>query len=660
VEASRPHGPQGVGVAGTIGCARTTRHVKRSLIVLALLAFGMRAAPACQDFHAAGGSRWTVESRRGVSWLRTPCGDSFFSIGVNNVNGGRVAGVATPVGYRWDAVSPDFASWLVATRGRLAAWGFNTASGGSLAPDVLRLPALPDLEIGRTARFHWVDPFDPASAERVRATARELVARYRGNPYRIGYFTDNEVGWWNGALFAFYLQQGPTNHSKRRLVALLREHYGDDWERFTRDFVPPPGVASFDDLLRQRRTPSRLRPGGRGIDVVRRWTAVVAERYYRVVGRALREADPDALVFGDRLPIYYDPGAVRAMAPYVDVITTNYNVDSPDGWIARYYFDGLRKLSGGKPVLVSEWFFAADENRTGNRNNGHLMTVRTQAERARGAAAAAERFAREPSIIGTQWFQYYDHPRGGRADGEDYDFGLVDVDDRPYEELVAALAGVNAHQAELHRAGPLTAARGDALPEALIDPGDRSLAEWPKESALISGMMAPAPEVPFADLYVAWDGDGLSLAVIGMDYHAPELLAPDRELPPEECFHVDWGIEAGGDPHRFALYFIPPAARSGRGQYEMRVQLCRTDAGRCDPVRGAVATYFGADQPRLVAEARLPWAAAGVTRRPPDRLRMELAVTAFHRSRWMSTSGHPPAATMQEPGRWRLFSLGPR
>jgi len=631
--------------------------VNRSPIVLALVLLGTRAASACHDFHAARGSRWAVESRGGASWLRTPCGDPFFSVGVNNVNDGRVASASTTMGYRWNAVSPDFPSWLATTRGRLTAWGFNTASGSSLAPEVLELPSIPDLELGRTARFHWVDPFDPAVEQRVRATARELVAPYRGSPYRIGYFTDNEIGWWNGALFAFYLERGATNHTKQRLVALLREHYADDWRRFAADFVPPQGVTSFGDLLRQRGATPRLRSGGRGIDVVRRWTGVIAERYYRIVGRALHEADPEALLFGDRLPIYYDPAAVRAMAPYVDVITTNYNVDSPDGWIAHYYFDGLRKLSGGKPVLVSEWFFAADENRSGNRNNGHLMTVRTQAERARGAAAAAERFAREPGIVGTQWFQYYDHPRGGRADGEDYDFGLVDVDDRPYDELVAALAGVNPRLTGLHRAGPAPASRADTLPQARIDPGDRSHAEWPKEEALVAGMVAPPSEVPFADLYVAWDHDGISLAVIGMDYHAPELLAPHRELALEDCFHVDWGVDAGGGPHRFALYFIPPAARSGRDQYSMRVRLCRIDAGRCEPVRGAVATYFGADQPRLVAEARLPWDAAGLRSRPGDRLRMELAVTAFHRARWMSTSGGPPAAAMRDPAGWRVFSL---
>src|SRR5207249_3465677 len=256
-------------------------------------------------------------------------------------------------------------------------------------------------------RFHWIDPFDPATERRVRAWARRLVAPYRGDPRRIGYFTDNEVGWWNGALFDYYAKRPAANRTKQRLVALLREHYAGDWDRF-----------------------------------------------------------------------------------------------------ARYYFEGLRQLTGGKPVLVSEWFFAAGENRSGNRNNGHLMTVGTQAERARGAAAAAERFARQPTVVGSHWFQYYDHPRGGREDGEDYDFGLVDIDDRPYEQLVDALARTNVRLAAIHRnsADADRPASGGAwaIPRADIDPGDRSLGEWPKEAALVPGLATPGAEVPFGEFFLAW------------------------------------------------------------------------------------------------------------------------------------------------------------
>src|SRR5262249_21025895 len=153
------------------------------------------------------------------------------------------------------------------------------------------------------------DPFDPAIETEVRRVATEAVAPYRGNPLRIGYFSDNEIGWWNGPVFMAFLAYPPDNHTKRRLVALVREHYRDDWQAFAQDFAPAPGTASFDDLLPARKAP-HLRPGRRGIRVVRAWTGLLAARYYSVMREALRAADPEALYLGDRLPIYYDPDAV--------------------------------------------------------------------------------------------------------------------------------------------------------------------------------------------------------------------------------------------------------------------------------------------------------------------------------------------------------------
>ena len=50
------------------------------------------------------------------------------------------------------------------------------------------------------------------------ALARELVAPYRGSPYRIGYFSDNEVGWWAGALFVFYSAKPADSFTKQRWV----------------------------------------------------------------------------------------------------------------------------------------------------------------------------------------------------------------------------------------------------------------------------------------------------------------------------------------------------------------------------------------------------------------------------------------------------------
>src|SRR5262249_37445980 len=62
--------------------------------------------------------------------------------------------------------------------------------------------------------------------------------------------------------------------------------------------------------------------------------------------------------------------------------------------------------------------------------------------------------------------------------------------------------------------------------------------------------------------------------------------------------------------------------------------------------------------PRIVAEVALPWRALGVDGPPAaGQLRMELAATSYHRARWMSWSGLPPAASLQDTTRWHTVRL---
>lgn len=630
---------------------------------VALLCFQMPGW-SC-DLASAASTRWSTLRSGGISWLVSPCGERFFSVGVNVVDGGASGAALTRPHYHWAETAPDLDSWIAATRERLSQWGFNSVGAWSLAPDRLKLPTVINLELGRLARFHWFDPFDPATADRMREEARKLTAPYRASSYRLGYFSDNEVGWWGGALFVFYSARPASNYTKQRWVAELERRYGDDWARFTADFVPPPEVGSWDEL-RHSEKPTRLRPGGDGSAAVRHWTEVVAERYYALAREALHEADPDALFLGDRLPIYYDPMALKAEARHVDVIASNYNVDSPEGWIAPYYLDGMAALTGGKPVLISEWFFAARENRTGNRNNGHLMTVETQAQRAAGAAAAASAFAARPEIVGLHWFQYYDYPVGGRADAEDYNFGLVDIHDQPYRPLVDTLAVVDSQLAAEHaRGAPILRQTLDefTVPQAAIDPDKPSLIDWPKPESLLPKLQAAPGEVAFGEVYLSWSPAGLAFATIGQDYYDIDLLAYAGEFPLSEAYRVELDVDGGAGPKRFTLYFIPPRTKV-RDHPPMAARLCagapaEHQATSCPGVQGGRALYFGADQPRIAAQALLPWAALGLDGPPRDRrVRVEVAASAWFRSRWMSLSGRPPVEASAHPERWASIALG--
>ena len=638
----------------------------RLLTVLVLLIAPPATARACDLDHAPT-THWSVATENGVAWLKTPCGDRFYSLGVNILNGGypyRERDGKTF--YSWIAFTPTLTDWITQTRGRLAEWGFNSAGGWSLPPAELRLPSVINLELGRRAKFHWFDPFAPATEHNMMALARELTAPYRDSPYRIGYFSDNEVGWWAGALFVYYSMQPPDTYTKQRWVEAVRRHYHDDWAAFTVDFAPPPGVNAWPALLASA-APTHMLPGGHGIAVVREWTGIVAGRYYTLAEKAIHAADPQALYFGDRLPIYYDPAAVRAEAPHVDAIAENYNVDAGDGWIARYFFDGLRNLSGGKPVLVTEWFFAARENRTGNRNNGHLMTVGTQTERAAGAAAATGNFARIPTLIGSQWFQYFDHPKGGRADGEDYNFGLVDIDDRPYERLIAALSAANRQAPAIHAEArwptPPAADATFVVPHAAVSVEERSLTDWPKPASLIPPLTPSPGAVDFGEVYLTWSDRGLALANIGQDYFDIDLFDYRGEFPLGDAYRLELGVDAGAGPRRMTLFFLPPRTKV-HDYPEMRAEFCEGAADDaikhgCRPVPGAEAVYFGADQPRITAEALVPWSALGIAPPAPGAtLSADVAMTSWHNERWMSLSGQPPQAAMAAPAWWRKMRLG--
>ncbi len=595
---------------------------------------------------------WSVGRADGVWWLRAPDGAHVYSRGVNTVDGGVGERRKTErPGFYWQDHFATADDWRRAARDDLVRWGFDTRGAWSDPSPGLGLPYIVELDLGRTAQLHWFDPFAPDAAANTLTAARRLTAPYHDDPLLIGYFTDNEVGWWNSPLFGWYLKDPWSNHTKRVLWNLLREHYHGSWDALRADWVPQGDASSFDDLKRPGAA-LKLRPGGYGIRVVDRWTYVIARHYYTLVRDALRSAHPGALVVGDRLPLYYNQDAVRALRGQVDVLSTNYNVDTPDGWVAPYYFEGLRRLVD-VPVLVSEFFFAANQNRSGNRNNGHLMTVETQSDRSRGAMAAVCNFARFPNVVGAHWFQHHDEPSGGRGDGEDYNMGLIDVTGRPYEELTDAFAQVNPQLPALHR---LALPRSGPLPDGVVVPiapatrpialDDKSLADWDKPRTLLPGFHAPAPDVPFADVHIAWTPDGLYLALLGSNYLDFGLLDDATHFPLGETFQVHLLVDAGHGVRHLAIHLTPRKSEKYPDRLEISPELHRYADGRPAeqlPLDGRVQ-QLDKPLPHIGLEAFVPAADLGRARLAAGtHLRLNVTVVGYYRERTMSWAGTPSA-----------------
>ena len=372
---------------------------------------------------------FSIQPSDGIDWLVRPNGERFFSLGVCVVTTGVSPSAFDPNNPRYAARREyaDANQWAEATLKRLKSWGFTTIGGWSdfqalkqsRDRDVVFAPVL---HIGSTAGAPWWDMWDPKVLDRMEQVARDQILALRDDPRLIGYYSDNELGWWNAILLQMTFEQAPTSGQRHRLLELLRQTYRNDWSELLQDFEPASGVENWQEL--EQHGTLFLRPGGSGTRTMRRFLALLAERYYSLVHDIIRKYDQRALILGDRYQPFYYPEVARACAPYVDAVSSNLNASWNDGTFARFYLETLHALSG-KPVIIGEFYMAARENRSGNKNDrGVYPVVATQRERAAGFRNTLEALLQIPCVIGADWFQYYDEPAHGRHDGENFNFGV--------------------------------------------------------------------------------------------------------------------------------------------------------------------------------------------------------------------------------------------
>lgn len=589
---------------------------------------GAEAAPSNRPFlhpPAAGrpGPPFSLRRTKEEWWLHAPDGRRWFSFGVCCVNQGTSRG-------EYSADNPSYAAWqhyhsptawAEATLERLRSWSFNTVGGWSdfvalRQATNLDFALTPVLACGMTAGAPWWDMWSAKVLRRMEQTARRQILPLRRDPRLLGYYTDNEMGWWNAALWKMTLEDKPTSGARRRLVKLLRSRYHDDWPAVLRDF-DPEGAASFADLARGGML--YLRPGRDGIRVVREFLGLMAERYYSVARRIVRTYDQRGLILGDRYQSFYYLEVVRAAAPHVDAISSNLNASWNDGSFARFYLDTLHALCR-RPVFIGEFYLAAMENRTGNPNDSsNFPTVQTQRERAEGFARTLTELARLPYVVGADWFQFYDEPPKGRADGENYNMGLVDVSNQPYEDLTARAAALDLLRLKSAPPEPRPDARG-GVPRAQRDPladfeSQTALKHWDRER----GFVPPASAFPVADLYVCWEPEALYLGLYAHDPVEPEYYR-DGQIP--ETDRAAWTVRVGdrsepirvrlgagraptGAPADVTVTNLSGLRQTVRNIAALRIPAARLDRRRLEPGQ---TVAFGATLLTHARAYRVEWA----------------------------------------------------
>lgn len=507
-------------------------------VVLLLAAIGSLNAPFC---GAEPAKFFRVAKADGAWWFIAPDGKQFFSSGVNVVDVGGTRDRYSPQRPEYAAFRhyADTDAWAEATHRRLKEWGFNTVGGWSATEMTCgKMPYTSVLHLGKELGVPWNDVFAADFTDRIVDAAERQVRPRVNDPFLIGWYTDNELAWFSDTLFTFHSAQPPSSATRQELVKLLRRHYEGDFAQLEADFVVI-GAADFERFAAGGKL--LFRPGGRGMRVADEFLQLVAKRFYTAAEAGIRKFDHNHLILGDRYHGYCPDAVVKAAVAHVDVVSTNF--DQPawtDGRLPQFYLERLHRLSG-KPVLITEYYVAANKNRSGNKNSGEIFTiVDSQLDRAAALRTRLSWFASLPYVVGAHWFQFTDEPTYGRSDGEDYNFGLVDIEDRPYEELAAAFKATNAASPVIHEASArVQAAKSVVRVSVPIVSGDplADVLDWEQWQANVPSGEA----LSLGDLLVCADGKKTYVAVSCSTFVDPNAY-PDRRPGNDESHALELAV----------------------------------------------------------------------------------------------------------------------
>ncbi|MHC5140527.1 MAG: hypothetical protein ACYSOD_00760, partial [Planctomycetota bacterium] len=319
--------------------------------------------------------------------------------------------------------------------------------------------------------------------ERVKKNIQKDVQRFKDRDKVFGVFLDNEMYWYGESRWtivpnytllerALYSEINPYSESEitygKYAVDFLKNKYQTP-EALSQAWGKK--LESWDDLDFAYATSCMNDAAEADRD---EFIALAADKFYSTAAKVVRQMLPGKLILGTRYAQRAPKGVIEACGRYCDVISFNDYRNRPKAdahLLAEYYIWG-----GKKPIMITEYSWRAEENTSGNPNSTGAGTVlKNQADRGAHYSAYLEDLMSYPMVVGAHWFEFADQsPQGRGNDGEDSNYGVVDINHRPYTELLEAMAKANKAAAAIHAQSKTQAFTGLLTPsEVTFQPGQR-------------------------------------------------------------------------------------------------------------------------------------------------------------------------------------------
>jgi hypothetical protein len=321
---------------------------------------------------------------------------------------------------------------------RLMSWGQNTLGAWTTSDIYLKstLPYTPIIMINSRkiegSKGHWYKYADPYDSSLIGNLTRKIrsIEKSTTDPYCIGYYVDNEITWGDTTSIANWTIASPEDQpAKIVLLALLRKKYESISElnrKWNMEFTSWDGFMKNTRLFDIRNEDTR------------EFTLMAINEYFTRVRSTLKKLAPHKLYLGPRLDFHFYPSdrdlndwdfrndwIVNLAAKYCDVVSFNrYRHSAAD----------LRPGNADKPVIIGEWHHLPLEKGSFYIDQSHFSGSLQM--RASKYNYYIQSCLSNPYIVGAHYFQFFDQPTVGRADGENFSCGFLNICDRPYGEMV--------------------------------------------------------------------------------------------------------------------------------------------------------------------------------------------------------------------------------
>ena len=243
------------------------------------------------------------------------------------------------------------------------------------------------------------------------------MAAVKDDPWLLGHFTDNELPW-SREMLGKYLALPDGDPGREAAWRWLRERRGPQ--------------ASIKDITAKDKEDFLIH---------------AAERYFSLVGAAIRRHDPNHLVLGARFHggALKLPELFRAAGKHVDVVSANYyHAWRPDAGLLATW-----EKESGKPVMITEWYAKGVDSGMSNLGGAGWL-VKTQADRGAFYQTFTLGLLESRVCVGWHWFKYADNdPADKKADPSNRDSNKGIVSNR-YEEYAPLLDSMRAVNRRTH------------------------------------------------------------------------------------------------------------------------------------------------------------------------------------------------------------------